>query len=263
MEEIKATMLAAVSSSVKAVGRFDPFMQTFYVATHEGAPLRSTRTQAEADARQWIVANYGVTQELEGESVQEEAGLVEEYSTEDLDEFITYHHETIRGIGEAKGRGQGFTEADDVEQAIMEHVITKWNLYAGQPASRVRKFFEKAANQFLRKERDDYMHFTCSYVYTPADVRRHLRESAWVEGDECPDVDAKVDLQAAFKELTPAKRRSVHKVFAQGVPISELSSAEERSVYRGVDDMTLWLNRKEGVRSYSLDELRGKLFSQL
>lgn len=258
MEELKAVITTAVSSTVKPVGRLDPFYRTHWVAMYEGAPLRTTKAKALEDAREWV-EHY-----IERGSVQEEAQHeLEDYSTEDLDEFITYHHELIKLIAQSKGRGLSYAEPDDIEQEIMEHVIRKWHLYSGQPASKVKSFFERAANQYLEQERDDYMHFTGSFIYTPQETRRHLRESAWLEGAECPDVDAKVDLQAAFATITKGRQDAVYRHFGLGVPTSEMTQAEKRQVHRGVDDMTAWLNRKDAARSYSLDEVRGKLFAQL
>jgi len=261
MDEMKTSLITAFSSLVKPVGRFDPFFRTRWVASYPAAPLRDTKSEAIADMNNWYSSHELHTEE--GAMLEEDTHKLEDYSTEDLDEFITYHHETVKRIAQSKGRSLSFAEPDDVEQAIMEHVITKWHLYAGEPASRVKSFFEKAANQFLAKERDDYMHFTAAYIYTPADIRRHLRESAWTEGADCPDPDAKIDLNAAFKTITKNRQRAVYKQYGLGIPSSELSEAEGRSARRGVDDMTAWLNRREGVRTYSLDELRGKLFSQL
>lgn len=186
-----------------------------------------------------------------------------DFTTDDLDAFISYHHETIKAIASSKGRNLGYTTPDDVEQEIMKHVVTNWHLYSGKKASTVKSYFEKAANQFLNRERIDYMYFSAAYIYTPAEIRRHLRDSAWVDADQCPDVDARVDLHAAFKTLTKGRKTAVYKQYGLGIPSGELSEAEGRAARRGVDDITAHLNKQEGVRSYSLDELRGKLFAQL
>lgn len=188
---------------------------------------------------------------------------VEDFATEDLDAFIAYHHDAIRRIARSKARRMGFTTADDIEQAVVEHVITKWTYYSGKPASEVEPLLVKTAGRFVSKESDDYMYFTGGYIYNPAEVRRHLRESAWSEGDNCPDVDAKVDLRAAFKTLTKGRQEAVYQHFALGVPSSEMPDSVRKSKDRGVDDITNWLNRREGVRSVSMDELRAKVFSPL
>lgn len=194
------------------------------------------------------------------EAIAEE---VFDFTTDDLDAFISYHHETIKVIAKSKGHSLRYATPDDVEQEIMEHLVKNWHLYAGKKASTVKTYFEKAANQFLNRERIDYMYFSAAYIYTPAEIRRHLRDSAWTDADQCPDVDARVDLHTAFKTLTKGRRIAVYKQYGLGIPSGELSEAEGRAARRGVDDITAYLNKKEGVRTYSLDALRDKLFAQL
>ena len=195
------------------------------------------------------------------ETIDQEEAL--DFATDDIDAFVRYHRDTIKGIALSKGRNLGYTTPDDIEQAIMEHITLKWNLYAGRPAPVVPSYFGKAANQYLAQERLDYMYFTAAYLYTPSEIRRHLRDSAWTDLDQCPDVDARTDLHAAFKTLTKARQDAVYKQYGLGIPSSEMSEAEGRAARRGVDDITAYLNKQEGVRSYSLDELRDKLFAQL
>ena len=186
-----------------------------------------------------------------------------DFTTDDLDAFISYHHDTIKGVALSKGRNLGYTTPDDVEQAIMEHVVRKWHLYSGRPASRVQSYFGKAANQFLNQERLDYMYFSAAYLYTPAEIRRHLRESAWSDLEQCPDVDARIDLHKAFATLTKGRQEAVYKQYGLGIPSSEMSEAEGRAARRGVDDITAYLNHSSGTQSYSFEEIREKIFAQL
>lgn len=188
---------------------------------------------------------------------------LEDFATDDLDAFIAYHHGFIRNLARKEGRRRGFTTPDDIEQAVMEEVITRWHALQGKGVAHARAFFNKSAGRFIRSESDDYMYFSGSYIYKPAEVRRRLRDSAWVEGEDCPDVDAKVDLNAAFKEVAKGRQQALYRHYCLGIPVEDMSQAEKRSVYRGVDDITNWLNRKEGVRSVSLDELRAKLSPML
>ena len=177
-----------------------------------------------------------------------------------LDEFLEFHKATIRRVAERKYQRQGFTTPDDIEQAISEHVIREWKHYEGANADQARANFNKAANQYLAKESMDYMHFTGSFVYTPALVRSILENSAWSLIRECPDVEGRVDVREAFETLTPIQQSAVFRRYGLKVPSNETTANEQKNCRRGVDNICARLNRRAGkARTYTLDDLRHAL----
>lgn len=57
MEVSTTQQLAQAKQWVKAVGRFDPFYRTRWVASYLGAPLRASRGEALKDMRLWLLVN--------------------------------------------------------------------------------------------------------------------------------------------------------------------------------------------------------------
>ena len=53
VKDLHAMTVNEVSPLVKAVGRFDPFQKTRWVASYIGAPLRATKTEATQDFIDW------------------------------------------------------------------------------------------------------------------------------------------------------------------------------------------------------------------
>lgn len=196
--------------------------------------------------------------------MQEEAGheLATEYIPTELPEFLEHHQETIRTISERRFNRQGFTSPDDIEQAIREHVIRKWKNIVGADAAQAGRVFGKAANQYLAKEAMDYQYFTGTFIYTPALVRSLLESSAWSLIEEAPDLEGRVDVLAAYKNLPPAQKRGVFRRFGLKVPPGEDTDTQRRNTNYGVDSICNYLNRMGGkARTYSMDELRHKLAS--
>lgn len=197
---------------------------------------------------------------MKDEAVHEET----EYIPLDRDEFLCYHAATIRRVAERKYQQQGFCQADDVEQAIFEHVLKEWKYYEGSDEKSARSKFGKAADQYLGKEAQDFMYFTGSFVYTPSMVRNILEQSAWSEIEQAPDIDGRVDVRAGFDRLPPKQKAGVFQRYALKVPAEEQTEAEKRSTQRGVDGITHYLNKQTGKpRTYTMDELRQRLAQQL
>jgi hypothetical protein len=103
--------------------------------------------------------------------------------------------------------------------------------------------FKRLARQFLATERIDYMYFTGGFVYTPSQVQHALATSTWSDASEAPDVDARADMHSAWRRLTPVQQNAVYKRYGLNMPVSELTSAERSAAYRGVDEITQYLNR--------------------
>lgn len=194
--------------------------------------------------------------------MNEEAGheLATEHIPATLEGFLGHHAATIQNIAERRYNRQGFTSPADIAQAINEHVVRKWHLYEGSTAEQAGKKFGKAANQYLAKEATDYQYFTGTFVYTPALVRSILESSAWSIIEEAPDLEGRIDVQAAYRNLPPAQKRGVFRRFGLKVPPGEDTDAQRRSTNYGVDSICNYLNRMGGkARTYSMDELRHKL----
>lgn len=177
-----------------------------------------------------------------------------ELRPETLDEFVSVYQGSVRRTAERLARQHGTMEAEDLAQAIWEKIIARFESdYKGADEEFLRKAFNRLGRIILNEESLDYMYFTGKYVYSPVEVRVKLAAAAWSPLEECLDVEARVDLQAAFKNLPPKQRSAVYKRFGLGFLPSEMSQAEKRNAERGVDGITHYLNRGARIEPARLD----------
>lgn len=174
---------------------------------------------------------------------------------ETLEEFASLHMETVREIAQQIYRKFGTVESEDIEQGIWEAVIKTFDkAFSGLDESTARSRIHRVGMNYQNSEDMDLMHFSGNYTYTPSEVRLKLATCVWVELDKCPDVDAKIDLQAAFEALPPKQRMALFKRYGMKTPLEEMSVAEKRALFRGADGICVWLNRRNKTTALRLDE---------
>lgn len=161
------------------------------------------------------------------------------------------HADTAKKIARREHRKMPGCSVEDMEQAIWEHATRELRYYLGKGANTIETYMTRAAKQFWSKERTDYMYFTGSYAYTPADVRRILEASAWSEADGCPDVEGRMDVRSAFLTLTKIQAKAVFKMYGLKEDSEAFTPLERRNVLRGIDNMTHRLN--SGLRKQPSD----------
>lgn len=177
---------------------------------------------------------------------------------ETLDEFASLYFETVREMSETIHRKFGTVEAEDIEQGVWEAVVQSFDkAFTGLARDTARARLYRVGMRYQNREDLDYMYFAGNYHYSPSEVRLKLATCAWSDVEKCPDIDAKIDLRAAFTALPPKQRMAVFKRFGMRVLAGELSSSEKRSEERGVDGITNWLNRKEKRAAVRLDDEEG------
>lgn len=159
-----------------------------------------------------------------------------------LTDLYLAHAATAKKVARREHRKMPSCTVEDMEQAIWEHATKKTKHYVGKDASTVESYMTKAAKQFWSRERTDYMYFTGSYMYTPADVRRILAASAWSRLDECPDVEGRIDVRAAYMTLAPMQRRAVYKLYGLKEEQANFTESEGRNLRYGIDNITHRLN---------------------
>lgn len=174
---------------------------------------------------------------------------------ENLEDFALMYANKVREISKSLHRKYGTIEAEDIEQGIWEAVVRTFDsAFKGLDPETARSRLYRVGVRYQDSEDIDYMYFSGNYSYSPKEVRVKLSTCAWTELDECPDIDAKVDLNAAFDALPPKRRMALFKRYGMKVPASEMSSAENRACERGVESITVWLNRADDTRVLRLDE---------
>ena len=169
-------------------------------------------------------------------------------------EFYETYQATAARIAAREHQKLAMFDAEDVEQAIWEHVLTNWKYYAKADAKFVEIYMTKAARGFAQSERIDYMYFTGAFVYTPKLVAAGLETCAWKPIEEVPDVDTRVDLQEAFEQLRAKAPKQAEAVFKRyGLGEDDLSAAERMNVSRGIESLTHRLNSGLRLQAESID----------
>lgn len=169
-------------------------------------------------------------------------------------EYYQQHYAEAQRIAVGEWKKSNLYEAEDVEQAIWEHVMGNWKYYAKADDKYRTACMVRAARNYVRKEREDYMYHSGAFVYTPKLVANYLESCAWKPLEQVPDVDARVDLQEAFAILArsaPKQAAAVFKRYALGE--EDMSSAERMNVSRGTESICHRLNSGLRLSAESID----------
>lgn len=178
-----------------------------------------------------------------------------ELRPETVDAFARIYWDKVNQVARSLHRQYGVVDAEDIAQGIWEKIIPRFEKdYKHMDAETLQKVFQRLGKDVLNRESLDYMYFSGSYIYTPQEVRDKLSTCGWNELDECPDVDARVDLREAYRHLPPKQQAAVLKRYGLKEPPGGMSDSEARNERRGVDSITHWLNRGLGVAPARLDD---------
>lgn len=151
----------------------------------------------------------------------------------------------VNDIASSEWKNSTAFSIDDVAQAIWVHMMENWEHYEGKDEALVRFMARRAARMYCQRERINYMYAIGAYLYTPALVRRYLRDVVWCSISDCPDVDARADVSEAYKHLRPSEKAVLFKQYALKEP---LSGKEKAAASRAVTAMTQRLNT--GLRMF-------------
>ncbi|MDR6794352.1 hypothetical protein J2X12_002911 [Pseudarthrobacter oxydans] len=142
---------------------------------------------------------------------------------------------------------------EDMEQAIWEHALGNWSDYAEADDALVSTLMTRAARTYANKQRIEHMYATGSFIYTPKLVAAYLDSCVWSPVEEVPDVDARVDLQEAFAELSKSAPKQAGAVFKRYGLGEELSATERPNLSRGIESLTHKLNSGLRLQAESVE----------
>lgn len=156
----------------------------------------------------------------------------------------------VNEIASQEWKRSALYELDDVVQAIWLHMMEHWKDYEEASVPLTRHMVRRAAKAFCEKQRVDYMYAMGAYLYTPALVRRYLETVVWCAPENCPDVDARVDLTEALGKLSTVQHAAIYKKYALKEPLT--TPGERTAESRGVSAITNRLNT--GLRLRAEDD---------
>ena len=173
-----------------------------------------------------------------------------------VNEWLTnVHGDMLRQIARREHRKVRTLDVEDVEQ----HVMT--TLYSRAKGTDFR-LWEKAgiadlaikiSREYVNKERIDYMHFSCAYIYTPSMVEAFLQNCVWNMPQDIPDVDGRIDVIAEFDNLPLRQRQVLFTKYGLGERFAD-ADPRRRMADRAVDKITERLNTRVGMKRVELSD---------
>lgn len=165
------------------------------------------------------------------------------------------HHDMITMIARKEHRGIQTIEVDDIQQAVYQRLSEKSQRNLSFTGTDFRTWDRaglyalctKFAREYVARERINFMHFAGAYVYTPAIVEVYLRDAIWVELEDVPDIDGRVDVKNIIATLPLETKRALFVHFGLDQPFKS-GTAEHRRIHRAVDTISDRLNMSSGVK---------------
>lgn len=158
---------------------------------------------------------------------------------------------TIRNA--ARKQATDIMDPGDLEQEL-------WVFYIEQLQDRdyhegaVVDLIKKQAAKTARQERIDYMQFRGAFIYSPAVVRTILEDAVWVEVEESPDVEGRIDVSRALHELSEQERFLLHRRFGPFDPSAEPETKlDQKQIERAIDKISMILNRGASRSELDID----------
>ena len=144
----------------------------------------------------------------------------------------------------ARRQATGVMDPEDLEQDLWVFYLEE---LAGSdyPPGTINDLIKRRAAKIDRQERIDYMHFRGSFIYTPSMVRTLLSDAVWCEAEDSFDIEGRVDVTRALREL-PA--RDQHRLFCWfGCGERNDSPTDKKTISRLVDRIADTLNLRSGM----------------
>ena len=160
-----------------------------------------------------------------------------------IDLFREVHADMIAKIAKREHRGLRTAEVDDIEQSIWAEftalsATTDFSLWDKKG---IAALAGKMARKYVNRERTDYMYFHANFVYTPAIVETFLAECIWVNVDEVPDVDGRVDVQRELATLPLNQRQVLFLKYGAGESFAH-EDPRRKTAERAIERLTSKLN---------------------
>lgn len=176
------------------------------------------------------------------------------HSQQDVNAWLeTVHGDMLRKIARREHRKVRTLEVEDVEQHVFLTLFSraKGTDFRLWESAGIADLAIKIAREYVNKERIDYMHFSCAYIYTPAMVEMYLKDCAWSMPEDIPDVDGRMDVMAEFDNLPLRQRQVLFAKYGMGERFAD-ADPRRKMAERAVDKITERLNTGVGMKRVEL-----------
>lgn len=161
-------------------------------------------------------------------------------STITTDEFFAEHGNTIHKTALKHHKQSNLFSVEDIEQEINEFMLRSWENVKDLTPGNVRTLADKTASKYCRREREDWMYFQGSVIYSGDMVEKAL-ETVWEPLEYGMDVEGRLDVTRALDVLTHTVHVALYKKFGLK---EKLTNAEHNAVERGIRSITNYLNSR-------------------
>ena len=172
----------------------------------------------------------------------------------DVNEWlVTEHGDMLRQIARREHRKVRTVAIYDVEQTLFETLFmkAKGTDFRLWERAGIADLAIKITREYVNKERIDYMHFSCAYIYTPAMVETYLRECVWNMPTDIPMIDGRVDVIAEYNNLPLRQRQVLFLKYGAGERFADADPRRKMSD-RAVDKIAERLNTRVGMKRVEL-----------
>lgn len=153
----------------------------------------------------------------------------------------------------AKKQATDVMDPEDLEQELWVFYLEEL-ASSGYPEGTVVDLIKKRGVRIARDERIDYMQFRGAFIYSPAVVRTILEDAVWVEVEESPDVEGRIDVSRALHELSEQERFLLHRRFGPFDPSAEPETKlDQKQIERAIDKISMILNRGASRSELDID----------
>lgn len=154
-------------------------------------------------------------------------------------QFVNEHMATVQKQARQQHKQSQLFAVEDIEQAIWLHMAQNFTYVMDKDAQEISKYAYRAAATYCKEQREDYMYFSGSVLYSGEMVERILADAVWVELGPGVDVEGRVDVGRAFEKLSYAQKNAVYRRFA----LKESKDVvDDKSLERGIHNITNALN---------------------
>ena len=162
----------------------------------------------------------------------------------------------IEKIARREHKGVRTVEQEDVVQQVLLkfYEYSKGTDFSIWDKDGIADLAIKEARKYVNRERIDYMHFSCNYIYTPAMVERYLIEGVWQEVEDVPDMDGRVDVMREYNALPLPQRQVLFIKYGLGETIPN-ADPRRKMADRAVDTITARLNISAQMRRLELSDV--------
>lgn len=169
--------------------------------------------------------------------------------------LMTVHEDMLRKIARREHRKVRTLDIDDVEQHLFLTLFqkAKGTDFRLWETAGIADLAIKISREYVNKERIDYMHFSCAYIYTPGMVEGYLQGFVWDMPEDIPDVDGRMDVMAEYNNLPLRQRQVLFLKYGTGEKFAS-EDPRRRMAERAVDKITERLNTAVGMKRTELSD---------